>query len=369
MKKIRFFINTLEVGGAEKVLMNLINILPREKFNITLVTISGGEFVKDLPNWIHYRQIINDNKTLLSRFIKKIIYHLPRRVFNSLYLRGEYDYEIAYMHGFPTKIMYLKCRRKSKVYAFIHGDFSAKFSVSTLYKDEKDCLNEYKAFDKVCFVSKNAMDGFFSRVGYLDNAIIVHNVIDYSNIIYKSSIKTNLRYYTKGLKLITVGRLNAVKSFDRLIRISKALEDKYDFEIIIAGEGEERLNLEHLINELGVHSIRLVGFQSNPYCIMKQADLYICSSLQEAYSTSVAEAIVIGLPVLTTDCAGMDEILENGKLGIICKNDQESLLKELIKILNNNSILLNYKNNIENQKKMLRSEFNIGDYRKIFLED
>lgn len=368
MKKIRFFINTLEAGGAEKVLVNLINVLSPKKYNVTLLTISGGEFVKDLPSWIYYKQIINNNQILLAKFFKKVIYHLPRVIFNFFFLRGNFDYEIAFMHGFPTKIMYLKTKSNSKVYAFIHGDFSAKFSVNSLYKDEQECLREYEKFDKVCFVSQMALDGFEARVGHLNNAMVIHNIIDSANIIKKSNIQTNIKFQTGGLKIITVGRLNAVKGFDRLIRISKELEVFFDFEIIIAGEGEEKIKLEQLIKSLNVHTVKLVGFQSNPYSIMKQADLYVCSSFQEAYSTSVAEAIVLGLPVLTTNCAGMDEILEKNKYGIICENSEITLLKELKSILNNRNLLEKYRNNIK-KYQLLNKELNLGDYSKILIED
>ena len=368
MKRIRFFINTLEAGGAEKVLVNLINVLPRDKFYITLVTISGGTFVKDLPNWINYRQIMNDNNSILSKLLKKIVYHLPRVIFNYIFLNGEYDYEIAFMHGYPTKIMNYKCKNKSdktKVYAFVHSNLMANNTISSLYRNINECIAEYKQFDKVCFVSKMAMDGFFKKFGLLNNAIIIHNIIDCSNIIEKSHIKSVIKFTTNGLKIITVGRLNKVKAFDRLIRISQKLEDIYEFEIIIVGEGDEKINLQKLINDLKVHSVKLVGFHKNPYCIIKQADIYICSSITEGYSTSVSEAIVLGKPVLTTNCAGMDEILDNGKFGIICNNNEESLLEKLEMILKNQQILNKYIKNIQCIQNNISNKSKIGDYSKI----
>ena len=70
-----------------------------------------------------------------------------------------------------------------------------------------------------------------------------------------------------------------------------------------------------------------------------QADVFICSSRSEGFSTAVTEALVLGLPVVTTECAGMDELLSNGQYGIICENNNLALEKAIMTILDNPSSL------------------------------
>ena len=75
---------------------------------------------------------------------------------------------------------------------------------------------------------------------------------------------------------------------------------------------------------------------------MKRCDLFVCSSRSEGFSTSVIEALVLGIPVITTNCSGMIEILGENEFGIIVNNDEESLYKGLTNLLLNNNIIREY---------------------------
>jgi len=364
-KRIRFVINTLDVGGAERVLINLVCNLPKEKYDISLVSITGGVFEKELPSYVHYKKIIKTKNKFLKKFFQKIVYNLPYSLISSLYLRGEYDIEIAYMHGFPTRIVSKKCNSNSKTLAFVHGDFWTSFSIKSFYSSIDECIEEYKKFDKVCFVSNLALEGFIKRLGNTGNLMVVHNIIDYKQVLKKSLIEAPVSFSTDGLKLVTVGRLTEVKGYKRLLNTVKLAEEKYNFELIIIGDGEEKTNLEKQICDNNIKSVRLVGFQENPHCIVSQADWFICSSYQEAYSTSVAEAVCLGVPVLTTKCAGMDEILDNGKYGIICENDDFALSEAFFKLfeINDNSI---YKVNSIERSRELQSVSITDEYEELF---
>jgi len=363
-KRIRFLINTLEGGGAEKVLVNLVGILPQDEYDVTVVSVTGGVFEKSLPAYVNYKKIVKTNNPFLKKFFEKLVCKLPYSVFNSLFLKGEYDIEAAYIHGFPTRVIAKKCGSKAKTLAFVHGDFSKKFSVESLYKSNEECLEEYKKFDRVCFVSSLALDGFKKRLGDADNLSVVHNIIDYRQVMKSSLEEPPVRFETDGLKIVTVGRLTDVKGYRRLIECAGKLEEKYSFELIIVGDGEEKAELEKQIADNGINSVRLVGFYDNPYCIIAQADWYICSSYQEAYNTAIAESISLGIPALTTDCAGMDEILENGKLGIICENSDEALYNALEKLFDSTDYAY-YKKNATEKSAALQSSNPLGDYEKL----
>lgn len=365
--RIRFLINTLEAGGAERVLVNLIKNLPPENYQITLVSVTGGVFEADIPPGVCYHCIIRNNG-LFSQLLKKLVYHLPPRVFNVLFLPGHYDHEVAYMHGFPTRMMQYKCGT-SNTYAFVHGDFAANNSISVQYRNIDECLRAYKSFTKVCFVSENCRDGFYKTIGKIDNALVVHNVINYEDIIEKAKESAPFQFEEKGLRFISVGRLNKVKGYDRLVKIVSILEKEYDFQVVIVGDGEEHPNLQFLIDILKVHSIKLVGFYQNPYCIMKEADCYICASYQEAYSTSVAESVGLGVPVLTTNCAGMSEILGDNQFGLIVENSEDALLEAMRTMLENPQILYDLKLKTKQRSEYLKNCDKMGDYSLLFCHE
>ena len=150
----------------------------------------------------------------------------------------------------------------------------------------------------------------------------------------------------KALNLCAVNRLFAVKGFDRLIKAFKRLEDTGlidDVRLYILGNGPERENLEQMVVENGLSDhIKLLGFDPNPYKYVSKMDLFVCTSYREGYSTATTEAIALGIPVFTTDCSGMDEILEDGKFGMIVPNDDESIYQGLKDLLTHREKIANY---------------------------
>ncbi len=367
MKKLLFFINTLDAGGAEKVLVDLVNAVVSEKYTVDLVTVTGGVHSEKLSEKIRYRCIIWNRNNLIGKILEKIIYHIPYSVFSKLFLHGEYDAEIAYLEGFPTRVLAAK-KSNAKKMAFVHCDVSVQPVLQSFYKTNKECLDEYRRFDKVCFVSEVALGGFRKTFGVLENARVIHNIVPVSEISEKAKEETPYRYETGGMKILAVGRLSQEKGYDRLIRVAANLEKKYDFELWIAGEGGERSALEAMIQQLGVSSVKLLGFQKNPYPLMRSADLFVCPSYYEGYSTVVTEAVVLGLPVLTTDCAGMREILDNGNSGCIVENSEEALEQGLEMLLNSKEKFEELKGKAEQRSRTFSGERAMQEYIDLFKE-
>ena len=122
--KIRFLINTLNSGGAEKVLVDLLNALPEEKYKITVAVISGkGKFSKCVPKYVRLNNITSGSDGLISKLWRKLVYKLPSKLFCFLFLKGNYDIEIAYLEGNSTKIISSLKTKAAKI-AFVHSDFS-----------------------------------------------------------------------------------------------------------------------------------------------------------------------------------------------------------------------------------------------------
>lgn len=333
--KIRIVINTLGGGGAEKVLLNFLRLAPAEKYDITIVELYNDYDAYQLPAFVKKKVVIN------SPFLKNIRRKLllkTGQLFSNIILQGKYDLEIAFLEGFPTKIV-AKLDTVSPKIAFVHCDVSKTNVMGKLYSSNKKCLEDYSKFKKVCFVSEGAKQGFLSSVGELPQFCVVHNCIDAQEILHKAFLKSDTFFCTNGLKIVAVGRLSEPKCFQRIINIASILEKKYRFEVLIVGEGEKRKELENLILKKRVRSVRLFGFTDNPYPIMNEADLFLCSSIYEGYSTVTIESLILETPVITTYCAGMEEILHGDKYGKIVNNTEQELLKALEDVMKDSSKL------------------------------
>ena len=165
------------------------------------------------------------------------------------------------------------------------------------------------------------------------------------NILQKSQCRTNLINSNDKIKIVTVGRLEYEKGYDRLIKIAKQLrDDNFNFEIYIIGTGSLEPELKKQIDLYGLSkNVFLLGYLDNPYCIVNKCDLFVCSSRTEGFSTVVTEALVLGIPIVTTSCSGMKELLEDNKYGIITENNEESLYNAIKYLLEDTELLQRYK--------------------------
>ena len=107
-----------------------------------------------------------------------------------------------------------------------------------------------------------------------------------------------------------------------------------DHSVWLIGDGPEREALEQLTTELNISDcVRFFGFQSNPYPLIRAADVGVCSSLFEGFSTFAVECMILGKPFVTTECSGMREILSDSEYGLITDNEEAALYEGLKKMV------------------------------------
>lgn len=108
--------------------------------------------------------------------------------------------------------------------------------------------------------------------------------------------------------------------------------------MLILGTGVEENNIKNRIEELGLKNVKLLGYQENPYKYLANSNLYICCSHYEGYSTTTNEALYLNVPIITTNCSGMKDILENGKYGLIVNDDDDELYAGIYKMIIDDSL-------------------------------
>ncbi len=340
MIKIIFFIETLSGGGAEKVLQNLVNNMDNEKFDITVQTVWRENPEKYLNKNIKYKYIypcysrLNNYKYRLSVLLKTIY---------PLHIKGDYDIEVAYLECGATKVISTSTNKKAKKIAWVHCDLSKK--IRNINEFKKKSVNWYKKFDKVACVSKDVENSFKGIYKNEFDTEVIYNVIDDYSIKEKSNESVDDYSFDKKIPIIvSVGRLSREKRFDRLIEAHKILLDEgFLNNLLIIGEGDEREELEQIIKTTGVQkTVTLLGFKSNPYPYIKKADLLACSSDFEGFSSFVAEGLILGKAIVTTECNGMEELLGNSQYGIITECNAKALSEGIKKLLFDNSLKEKY---------------------------
>ena len=350
-KKILFLIESLSGGGAEKILTIILNNINTNKFDVTLCCIvNTGQFLNDIPNNVAYQYIIPNPKETNSLWSKlkytlkyKLVYSwLPLNWVYKLWVPKGNDIEIAFVEGFSTKLL-SKSSSKSKKIAWLHTDFGYNHWTPIVFKNNRQEEVTYSKFNNVVCVSHVVKDSLLKIYPTLNNVIVKYNPINDILIRDMSTISSGIECRNvESLKLISVGRLAPQKGYDRLLPIIKRLYDNgHNISLTILGEGSEGNKLEEYIAKNNLENIvSLPGFTPNPYSIIKEHDLFVCSSRAEGYSTAVTEALILGLPVITTDCSGMRELLgENNEYGVVVQNDEESLYNGIKKFLENKSYL------------------------------
>lgn len=372
MKKVLFLIGSLEGGGAEKTLTDLVANLDKKKYEITVVSIHDkGIYIDEIRKHAHYKALLNIYKKegnlidFLSNKIVKMMNRLPAKFLYKLFIHDVYDVEIAYLEGMSTKIISGSNNNLSKKYAWVHTDPKthswSELSYTSL-SNEKEC---YKKFDEIFCVSSDVRDSFEEK--YVVPAKVQLNVLDELTIIEKSKQQVADFSNVNTFRIITVGRFVPQKAYDRLLRVHKKLMDNgFVHELLIVGDGDQRELLMDYVkaNDLG-NSVRMVGFQPNPYQYMNLSDLFVCSSITEGYSTVATEAIILGLPVVTTNCAGMNDLLGDSVYGIITDNSEDALYEGLKNMLSDGDLYTHYKQKARERSSAFKLAIRINEFENI----
>lgn len=339
MKKIIFFGYTLEVGGAEKVLCDYINIL-KDKYKIDLCLLQNiGEFKKDIPKSVNIIELRKGNLTYIPfRYFS----FWRKYVINKIVKKGNYDVAIGFLEG-RSATWVADINKDIKKIAFIHNDVN-KFDIGI---SEKEILDTYNKIDKIITVSEVAKESFCKKYNFKkENVQVLYNLIDEKNILEKA--KENVEK-NEVFTFVNVGKMRKQKRQDRLVEIARDLKKEgYKFKIQIIGNGPEENNIKNLVKEYNVQDVvELKGLQLNPYPYIKNADVVVVSSDFEGYSIAIKEALLLKKVVISTDVSGVKEMFEDGKYGIITKVDTKDLENKMKDVLDNKIDLKNIEKNLE----------------------
>lgn len=308
-KHIAFYIGSLQKGGAERVFVNLAVFFRSEGYRVTMVT--------------QYRYP-DEEEYMLPPEIKRVISDLNSDELSNSRIVNFYR-RVRKLHRIwktEHPDMVLSCNGKNNFMAIVTTMFTATRPVVSVVGEARE---EYPGRLMHCladFLFPFA-DGIIlqtERSKYFFNKKIRHKAIILPNSLNPAFIKP--RYEgERDKRIVAVGRLDANKNHEMMIRAFAALRDKYpEYTLTIYGEGELRPLLEDLVNRLGIsEQVFLPGAIPDVAARIERAALFLLTSYSEGVSNALIEALASGLPVISTDVpsGGTVELMTDGENGLI----------------------------------------------------
>lgn len=343
MIRILFMIPTLGQGGAEKVLVNLVNNMDKRIFDITVMTLFDvGVNKQFLKKYIKYKYCFKK----MFRANSQILKLFPPRYLYRRFVKEKYDIVVSYLEG-PTARIISGCNNeKSKLISWIHVEQHDKNNASYAFRNYAEAQQCYERYDEIICVSETVKKDFQSIFNFSKSINVLYNVNETDDIIKKSQEEIDdLIIDNKFINICGVGSLKDSKKFDRLIKITERLIcNGYKVRTYILGKGNDREKLEKYVKQHALdNNIFFLGYKINPYKYVSKMDLFVCSSIAEGFNTAATEALIVGTPVITTLVSGMQEMLGENDYGIITDNDENALYDGIKNLLDHPKKLLFYK--------------------------
>lgn len=327
-KKIAFVIESLNLGGGETGLLAFLNNMDIEDYDIDLILFKKNSFFEKFvsPN-VNIVFLDFPNLNIFERILFKIKRVFNNRKFHTAQLlwdiiknsfqvyKKEYDVIHAFNQGFVTYFV-SRYMRGEKKYAWINIDYQ-----KVDYNIKFD-FDYYRKFDRVITISDEVDRGFREELKKINKDLkteIIKLFVDLDLLKSRGDEDFMPHFGTNKIKVVTVCRLTKQKGLDLAIQACKILKERgYDIEWFIVGEGVERNFLEGLIREKRLtQEIQLIGIRENPYPFIKNADIYVQTSIFEGLGLTVLEATLLNKPIVCTNFPTSLEIIENYETGLI----------------------------------------------------
>lgn len=365
--KLLFMIPTLGQGGAEKVLVNLVNNLDKTRFDITVLTLfDGGVNKQFLKPWIKFRACMPYPFRGNTYFLKLFS---PERLYRR-FIREKYDIVVSYLEGSTARIVSGCFDEEVKLVSWIHSEQYNMTLLAKAFRSPKEALRCYNRFDQTVCVSSSIQEDFCKILHFKNPCKVLYNTLETSNIIKQSMEKAPELLDDQKMRLIAVGTLKKVKGFERLLKIVKRLtEENYPVHLYVLGKGpQEKMLQQYILDNNLEKSITLLGYKMNPYRIISKCNLFVCSSFSEGFSTATLEAMIVGTAVCTVEVPGMREMLGNSEYGLIVRNSEEALYEGIKKLIDDKTLCEQYAEKARERARHFSTESTVTAVETLFMK-
>lgn len=376
-KKLLFVIDSLGIGGAEKSLVTLLNLLDYEKYEVDLQFFAyGGVFEQFLPGEINVLPEFSYSNFLKSSIFTQLCkpFYLYNRLKYSFSIRKnglthadkariywqtagrcidvsnkEYDVAIAYAQGIPTFYVVDKVKAKRKF-----GWVNVDYKLDGLTKDFQ--RQYYSSLDKIVTVSDSSYNFFSGNIypEFKEKMTIIWDINDSGFIQKMSQLPSDKPIRKDTTVIMTSGRYNKPqKGYDLALEAAKILRDRgVEFCWYAVGEGSFRAEMEAYIASNGLRdNFVLLGRTANPYAYIRQCDIYVQTSRHEGFGLTIAEARILNRPVVCTNFDGCTMQMVDGKNGLITSFDPEDIADNIQRLMNDKELYNSIQKYQQQEKK------------------
>jgi glycosyltransferase involved in cell wall biosynthesis len=371
VRKLVFFLPSLEGGGAERNVINFLRRLDKNKYDITLVLAEKkGVFLGDVPyhvriislesafSFIIFIKIINFFKKekpdiFVSTFARFNLINLLAKIFS-----GQKFVFIIMEQTTPSKLFLTTRKFFRKIIAYFFLPHLIRFF--------------YPKAQAIVCVSEGVRKDLYDFSGIKSGARVIYNPVLEEKIFELAREETNCKWFSKNSLpvILAVGRLVKAKNYDLLLKAFSLILEKKPSNLVIVGEGSEKNNLIKLCRRLGISkNVCFLGFQKNPYKFLAKSSVFAVSSVREGFSNAIIEAMACSCPVVAAKCPGPEEIIKDSVSGILFPVGNEKFLAEsVLKILNNPVLSINLSEAGKLRAQFFTVEKSIKEYEKLFDE-
>ena len=364
-KKIIILAQSMEIGGAERALLGLLNSFDCSRYQVDLfLARQEGELLQFIPDSVNLlpvnqaRYLAVPMKHLISRFALRMLYgrlkakYLAKRKVQELNLNTDNQVELTYSHKYtysymdaispdieydlaisfltPHYICLNKVKAKKKL-AWIHTDYS------TVDIDTTTEFEMWEKYDYIASISDKCTEAFVTEFSSLEDKIIrIDNIVTSEIIEEQAKVPTQLEEMSgDGIKLLSIGRFSNAKNFDNIpVICSYMVNSGINVKWYLIGFGGDEALIYSKIEEYHMQEhVIILGKKENPYPYIKRCDIYVQPSRYEGKAVAVREAQILQKPVIITNFPTARAQLEDGYDGVIVPLDNEGCAKGIIDVI------------------------------------
>lgn len=333
MKKLLFAAYSLDVGGIEKALVNLVNVLQNRGYDITVVLEKKqGIFLNELNKNIKLIEYTpSEKKNLIVRKITNFIH----RIQFIIKYKNKYDFSAAFATYSKPSIFVSKVASKNNT-LWGHADYLTLFDNDR--QKVKDFFKSIKVeqFKNIIFVSEEGKNSFLDIFPQMkEKTIECNNIVNNKEILKLSEEEIEKKKDNKCFTFLNVGRHDEKqKKLTRIIEaVQKLKQDDLNFKVLFVGDGKDNTLYRKMVKDKKLeNNIIFVGPQKNPYPYFKISDCVILTSDYEGYPVVFLESFILNKPIITTKVSDYKDI--EGKYGYITSKQIDDIyekMKEMIK--------------------------------------
>lgn len=378
-KKLLFVIPSLDAGGAEKSLINLLNQFDFQKYEVDLFLFkNSGLFLNSLPSEVkiiaHHKSFAIFNLGVGTSCLKYVLkanfrlftartqFFLTNRLVKNKaiseqksweYIRKsipaldtKYDCAISYLEKSSLYFVVDKVNSSNKI-GWIHTNYSTSGMNPDFDAPYFNILNQLVTISEACVES---LVQFFPTIK--NKIALIENIVSPKIIQNLAILENDFKFDNQNVNILTVARLSTEKGIDLAVETCAILiQNNPKIKWFVIGDGPERENLELKIRENKLeYNFYILGLKENPYGYLNQCTIYVQPSRYEGKSIAVDEAKILKKPIVVTNFSTAKDQICSGENGIITEMNPKALANAILQLIENRELMEKFSLNLTHEK-------------------